>query len=360
MRSSRLQQIFSLATCFLMLLAVAINRDYKIGGHEWGKQPAEGDSPIIRHQADGTFVVSTQELAKDIAGYGGNIPLEITVKEGHVTGIKALKNAESPDFFEKASTLFSRWTGLSMEEAIALEVDAVSGATLSSNAIIATVHRGLVYAQNEGMEDTRPASAGYREWHSPKFLCTLLVVLMGAVLPFIVRFRRYRTLQLLLNVAVLGFWSGSFISYSLLVNYLSNGVHLATALISVLLLAVAFLFPLFGKKGHYCAWVCPLGALQELAGKSVKRKLRIPPRTLKFLNYFRDGLWAVLMLMMWTGVCFSWMDYELFTAFLFRQAPVAVVVIAVAFVLLSCVVNRPYCRFVCPTGCFIRLSQNIK
>lgn len=357
MRNSKLRQVFSLITCFLMLLAVAINREQKILGYELNKQQDESDSPITR-KTDESVVIFTKELAKDISGYGGDIPLEITIKDGKITNIKALRNAESPDFFEKANSLFSHWIGLSIEEALKQEVDAVSGATLSSNAIIMTVHRGLEYVQNEKSNEIQTTFVDYSNWYSPKFLCTIFVILMGSILPSVIQFHHYRTIQLALNVIILGFWSGSFISYSLLVNYLSNGVHIATASISILLLAIAFLFPLFGKKGYYCGWVCPLGSLQELAGKSFKYKYRISPRLLKFLNYFHDGLWAILMLIMWTGIYFNWMNYELFTAFLFQQT--SVVIIAIIFVLLSCVVNRPYCRFVCPTGCLLRLSQNIK
>lgn len=64
------------------------------------------------------------------------------------------------------------------------------------------------------------------------------------------------------------------------------------------------------------------------------------------------------MLAMWSGVWFSWMDYELFAAFLFDRAPYVLTVVAVAVVILSVFVNRPYCRFICPTGSLFKISQN--
>lgn len=293
-------------------------------------------------------------------GFGGNTPLEITIKDGRVEAVTPLPNAETPEFFNKVkeSSLLSRWTGLTQEEALDLKVDAVSGATLSSNAVIRNMQAGLRYFARTPQEQNEITNTGL--YLSPKFFCTVLVILTGSLLPFWVHFPHYREVQLLLNVGVLGFWSGTFISYSLLVNYLSNGMNLYTALIPMLLLVVAFLFPLFGKQSHYCTWLCPLGSLQELMGRSVKRKWKISPRALPWLNRFRDGLWMVLMLLMWSGVCFEWMDYELFTAFLFHQASYVVIGVAIGFVLLSCVVMHPYCRFVCSTGCLLRNSQNIK
>lgn len=360
----KLKQLVRLLTCLLMVLAVAINRDRKMFGYELDSKPQEMNEAVT-WKADGTMVIATKEIAKDIKGYGGSTPLEISVRDGRVTGIEALRNAETPEFFDRitADGMLDKWTGMTLEEARTAEVDGVSGATLSSDAVIATVRRGVEFAAaQEGVAPVGTnAWADIRKaWTSPKFLCALLVVIAGCILPLFVRSRRYRTMQLALNVLVLGLWSGTFLSYSLMVNYLSNGVNLLTTVIPLLLLTVAFLFPLFGRKGHYCAWLCPLGSLQELAGKSVKRKWRISPRVLYGLDWFRNGLWAVLMLLMWSGVFFRWMDYELFTAFLFRQASPVVIGIVATFILLSCVVQRPYCRFVCPTGNLFRISQNIK
>ena len=78
------------------------------------------------------------------------------------------------------------------------------------------------------------------------------------------------------------------------------------------------------------------------------------PRLSKALTTFRRVLWGVLMALMLTGTWTAWMDYELFTAFLYTSAPIAVTVIAALFLVLSVWVPRPYCRFVCPTGTLIR------
>ncbi len=81
---------------------------------------------------------------------------------------------------------------------------------------------------------------------------------------------------------------------------------------------------------------------------------------MKALNRFNELLWAALMLLMITGVWFDWMDYEPFSAFLFTTASPIVIGVALAFVALSVFIPRPYCRFVCPTGCLFRLAQTNK
>ena len=215
------------------------------------------------------------------------------------------------------------------------------------------MQRGLAYAAKANIQ--------HDIWQdfdlSAKAIAGLLVALMAAIVPLFVKNRRYRTVQQLLNIAVLGFWCGTFINYSMLISYLSNGINVVALLTPVVLLVTAFIYPLFGKKTYYCTHVCPFGSLQELAGRCVGYKLKIKPQTAKRLNVLRQVLWAVLMLCLWTGVWFDWIDYEPFSAFIFQSASWIVIAIAVVFVLLSTVVMRPYCQFVCPTGTLLKYAQ---
>ena len=42
---------------------------------------------------DGSVRLNTTELGKDIIGYGGTVPLEITLENGKVKSVKALENS---------------------------------------------------------------------------------------------------------------------------------------------------------------------------------------------------------------------------------------------------------------------------
>ena len=194
-----------------------------------------------------------------------------------------------------------------------------------------------------------------------KTIACIIVILGGALLPLWFKGKGFRLLQLLLNVAVLGCWCGTFVSYSLLANYLSNGVvNWISAIAALLFIVVALIFPLFGRSRHYCMWLCPLGSAQELLGKIVKKKPKLSPKTLKTLSLVRWSLWSLLMLLMMTGIWAEWMDYELFSIFIFHQASWLVVVLSIIFAVLSFFVQRPYCRFLCPTGCLLQTLENKK
>jgi uncharacterized protein with FMN-binding domain len=342
-----------------MIVAVSINRDHRVFGHELSSRPSKV-AKVVKNDVqqvldDGTVVVNTSSIGKDIEGYAGAVPLKVYIKSGRVEKIEALQNSESPDFFNRARAgLFDKWIGKSVEDAQQTNVDAVSGATYSSKAIIANVQRALQYAAKNPVK-TSPLS---KLELSPKFFVSLIVVLMAALLPFFVHNRRYHTIQLILNVVVLGFWCGTFISYPLIVGYVSNGVNIWTSIVPVIMLIIVFVYPLFGHKQYYCTNVCPFGSIQQLASICTKKKIVMKPRTIRTLDYIRQGIWAILMLCLWTGVWFKWMDYEFFTAFIFQSASVAVIVLAIVFVLLSFVVVRPYCRFVCPTGTLVKYSES--
>lgn len=362
-------RLLSLVVVMLVLSAAAILRDGRIFGHDLRQthaavaSVAQG-SDTLSVQPDGTFVVNTRVLAKDVQGYGGPVPLKIHIdKDGRLTAIEAEPNAESPDFFDRAKELFSRWQGKTIDEAMAEDVDAVSGATFSSKAIIRNVQRGLAYAKQHGLAD---GGKGAQKESAERTVATgwtlgsivaLIAVLLGAVVPLFTNNRRLHLVQLVVNVVVLGLWTGTFVSYTLFLRLFAGGVSLSaigTLAAPLLMLIVALLYPLAGRSGHYCAHVCPFGSAQELAGKLSRRKLRITPRMLRVLTALRNLLWGVLMALLLTGTCTAWIDYELFTAFIYSSASVWVIVLAMLFLVLSVWVPRPYCRFVCPTGALMK------
>ena len=392
-RKGFVARLLSLVVVVLILAAAAILRDGRILGHDLREahEAKALKNDTLEVTPDGAFVVNTKPLAKDVQGYGGPVPLKIHIKDGRVAAVEAEPNAESPDFFNRAKELLNHWQGKSVDEALAEEVDAVSGATFSSRAIIANMQRGLAYAKQHGQwgEDGsvgalgtsappivggEDGSVGALGTSAPPIvgsggnsvgaletgaspIVALVVVLLGAVVPLFYNNRRLHLVQLAVNVVVLGLWTGTFVSYTLFLRIFAGGVSLSAigALAApLLMLIVALIYPLAGRSGHYCANICPFGSAQELAGKLSRRKLRITPRVLKLLSVLRNLLWGVLMALLLTGTCTAWIDYELFTAFLYSSASVWVTVLAALFLVLSVWVPRPYCRFVCPTGALIK------
>lgn len=349
-------RIAAFIACFMLMMVIPITRYHHIFGIDMSKK--EGEVATVSSAPDGATVVNTTELGKDVRGYAGPVPVEVSFKDGRITKIDILQNDETPEFFGAVlnAGITERYIGLTPTEAAALKCDAVSGATYSSNAVIANIRIAASYAMDEshGVMRQQP-QLDY------KFYLTLAIILAGCIIPLFVRNKKYRVVQLLLNVIVLGFWSGTYLCYSLMVTYMGYGLGVFVVAIPVILMLVAaFIYPIFGRPNHYCNWICPYGSLQELLGKLVPAKVRLSKTALKRMAVFRDVLWFVLMWLLWTGLWFDWMDYEPFAAFFIRSAGPVVLGIAGGFLLLSLVIQRPYCSFVCPTGTLFKLAEGRK
>lgn len=355
-------RFLSLFVVIFILSAAAVICNGKL----WGKNIAAtqaDDVTVARNDTltvspDGSMVINTTYLASDVSGFRGAVPLKIYVDaDGIITNIEALPNSETPRFFERASALLSEWKGKTVNDAQAADIDAVSGATFSSKAIIENVKRGLDYVQTVAPDKISAAKSKSSVSIDYYAIAAVVVALLGAVLPLFVKSKVWRDIQLALNVIVLGAWTGTFVSYALLIRVFSDGVNAGNILAmsaSLIMVFVALVYPLFGRQGYYCANICPFGSAQELVGKITAGKLHLSNGVVTALASFRNILWGILLVLLLTGVWTSWVDYELFTAFIYSSAPVWITVAALVFLVLSVFIPRPYCRFLCPTGALIK------
>lgn len=97
---------------------------------------------------DGMTVVNTTELGKDVVGYVATTPVKIYIKKNKVVKVEALKNQETPKYFVKVKKqLMDKWNDKKVSDAAKMQVDGVTGATFSSDAVIKNVQLGLDYYQ---------------------------------------------------------------------------------------------------------------------------------------------------------------------------------------------------------------------
>ncbi|MBE6271067.1 MAG: FMN-binding protein [Prevotella ruminicola] len=95
---------------------------------------------------NGMTVINTTTLGKDVQGFLGATPLKIYIQKNKVVKIEAMKNQETPKYFLKVKKhLLDKWNGMKVKDAKKMKVDAVTGATYSSKAVIENVKLGLDY-----------------------------------------------------------------------------------------------------------------------------------------------------------------------------------------------------------------------
>lgn len=287
--NSSFAKFTALIAVFCILASIAIIRDGRIFSYAIYPTRTLHDNTVQAedNNASGQRVINTTEAGKDITGYNGTVPLLIYVSGQHIDSVRALPNQETPNFFKRASKLLHSWDGMSINEAADAKVDAMSGATYSSNAITGNFKAGLATIEKT---DASAPSPDPWQWAAP-YIFALIVALSAAVLPLFIKNKTYRLIQQVMNVGVLGFWTGTFLDYSVFLRVFSAGLPFTMASILTLLLFVtAFVFPLFGKANHYCAWVCPFGSLQELIHKEPAPRLQLTPAIIKGMATFRNIL----------------------------------------------------------------------
>ena len=317
----------------------------------WNVRSSEGSQAML-----GT-VISTDPYAHADQGFAGPTPLYIYLDgQGKVCQIVAADNADTPHLFNNAfSHITPQYVGKTAEEATQVKVDAVTGATFSSRAIIANVQKSLAsYSSASASADKAPAIG----WG--KGIAVVIVLLLGAGISLLFRGNRpLRVVQLVLNVLVLGFWCGQFLSLSLLRGWIANGIDVGATWPTLLVLIVAIAMPLIKNKHYYCTWICPYGSLQELTSRLPFPKIHCSAAVYRWMSRVRMTVFCLLMLLLWAAF---WggevLDYEPFTAFLFTTAMPAVIILAAAFVLASCFVPRLWCRSLCPMGQLLDFAED--
>jgi len=101
----------------------------------------------LKKESDGTVVVNTTTLAGDVDGYNAATPVEIYIKKNKILKVEMLKNQETPKYNARVKkSLLARYEGMKITKGKPVpEVDGVTGATFTSNAVKENVKRGVDY-----------------------------------------------------------------------------------------------------------------------------------------------------------------------------------------------------------------------
>lgn len=314
---------------------------------------------VTQNGEEAGIVVCSRTLAPKAEGFAGPTPIYIYVRaNGEIAALASGENDDTPDFYLRAEEkLFAAYRDMPAGQATQAAPDAVTGATFSSNGIIAHVRAAAAHAAKGELSGAPGAPA--IGW--PRTIAALAVVILSLVVA--VRFRGVKWLRLLtlaLNVAVLGFWTGQYLSFSLVRGWARSGFDFLAALPAILILLVAIIAPFLGRPRHYCTWVCPFGSLQELAYRLPGPKIHVSAKAFRIMSYVRIGFLSLLLFLLWNGLGKAIVDHEPLAALQPAGAPLDVILIAAAIILLGIFVPQPWCRCLCPMGSLLSLAEDGK
>lgn len=301
-----------------------------------------------------TEVLYSSELAPKVAGYGGAIPTVIGVDaEGIIKDIKFLKNGETAEFFQQIldSGITAKWVGKSMQNAASTKVDAVTGATMSSEGLIKTINTTLNARLGNKVDGDTLSHADIIKALSISFIGILGLISFFAPK----RVKDYKTSIAFLTIAILGVWQGSMLSVAKMSSWLLGGVPNVVEIPLFLIFLAAILLPLFTGKNFYCYYMCPFGASQDLMARSIKLNIKV--KIAKWLNHARIVILLMCFMLLIMGLGAHVADLEPFSAFKPEFAPLSAIIIFVTALVVSTFIPRAWCRFFCPCGAFLDLFK---
>src|SRR5690606_4194143 len=156
-----------------------------------------------------------------------------------------------------------KWQGVSLEEAMELQIDVISGATHTSNAVISGVRQTASSVMGSGASVVTET----RLWTRIKDILFLSLMLLSLVMAYRKGMAKYRIIYMFLVLVVMGLILNNALSVQLLNGWLLDGfswrANWQGSVIFILALSISF----NGKRKFYCNYLCPMGALQELTNR---------------------------------------------------------------------------------------------
>ncbi|MFV0291182.1 MAG: 4Fe-4S binding protein [Mangrovibacterium sp.] len=286
-------------------------------------------------------------------GYNGDVPLFIAISpDEHITQIVLLANQESEEFMGTVidAKLFEAWNGMPIDSlAPQKQVDAVSGATFSSSAIIVGVQQTISsYLQIKHEQGIN--------WAKIIQLLAVCALISSALIQlFSTRFKGFYYYHLVLVFLIMGLWLKKMFSIELFFAWLGSGIPWQSNAEMFIILLLTLLMSMAGKRNFYCNYLCPMGAIQLLVSKISPFKKKQFPKQLLSIDLrliYLCFIWSILLI----GISLPLGNMEPFIAFIYHVASWSMICFGLLFVVLSLFFNRPWCAL-CPTGCALNITK---
>ncbi len=323
-----------------------------------------------------SLTLSTIPTAREVRGFGGPINLLVSITEdGTIRGVQLIESDETPSYLVGIEPWLMGLAGRSIVGPLTNEVDALTGATITCNAITRTLERtGQVIAGPLlGIDPQQRAPARKRDG-TGVFLDSRLVVLIGLTMVFVWSFyhrsRAARILCLATSFAVLGLYLNAPFTALDAAGLLAGEIPALDTVwrVAFLLLTIG-ISVLWGQA--FCGYLCPFGALQEFIAIPRLRRRASPglERAGRYLKFVLLAVLLCLFLITSETVWFSFSPLQhFFSQFaIHRLSDWPGDRITLPVLLLSAVVLfgsmfyfRFWCRYLCPAGAALAVGNRIR
>ena len=298
--------------------------------------------------------IESTEIIKNIRGYAGDINIGVIInKDGSLASVHHISSKETESYLQKIKNagFYEQFEQVSLLNG-RQEVDAVSGATLTTEAISKTVsaivQKGIPEPIDNYAETNNVVTFSVEALLNKIWILHVVVIFLMLLYGFQKFFKKSKKQVLILcalSVIYIGFFlNNSFTYISFIHPFVGTSVSSLVGLYSLMVLLGA----IWGKN-TYCKYVCPFGNIQVLLN-------HISP--IKKQKFFISNKWikrirAAIAVILFAGILLglrSWSNFELFPDLFGLQVASLWFIVSVITVLTTMVYPMIWCRLLCPTG----------
>jgi len=311
---------------------------------------------LVKENKKTKFVyLESTGIIHNIRGYGGEINVGIFIdSEGFISQVEHISSRETESYLAdiKKAGFYEQFSKVSLSKGTQ-EIDAVSGATLTSQAIARTVSElanmatpdPLVNYSEVNEVNTFSLSALLNQAWIIHAVVIFLMFFYG-IQKWFKKSKKHVLVLNLLSVIYIGFFlNNSFTYISFIHPFIGTTVSSFVGLYSLMVLLGA----IWGKN-TYCKYVCPFGNAQRLITRfnplKTQRKFFISN---KWVKRIRAALTVILMAGVLLGLR-NWSNYELYPDLFGMSFLTVWFAVAVLTILATMVYPLIWCRLLCPTG----------
>lgn len=309
---------------------------------------------IIEQEGSRFVYLESAEVVHGIHGYSGPINVGVVINsDGTTHSVHHVASKETESYLNRIASrgFYSQMKDMKLSGEH--QIDAVSGATLTTEAVAHTASELISLASPEPLvtlseiDEMNP----FQVHATLSNIWILHAIVIGLMFFYGIqkRWRKSKRGMLILSilsVIYIGFFlNNSFTYVSFIHPFVGTSV---SALVGIYALFV--LLGVIWGKNTYCKYVCPFGNAQRLA-------MRITPKkwTAKFFlsNKWVGRIRNAIALVLIGGVILGmrgWSNYELFPDFFGMEFLSMWFIIAAGTVFLTVRYPMLWCRLLCPTG----------
>jgi len=303
-----------------------------------------------------TFIyIESTGIVKHIKGYAGKIDVGVFVDEkGNIIQVNHIASRETKSYLAniKKAGFYNEFKNISLTKGTQ-EVDAISGATITSKAIAKTVSSLLEKSTPNPISNYVEINKLNTFNLSAKLDKTWILHSIILFLMFLFSFQKWKkktkksvTILSLLSIIYIGFFLNNSFTYITFIHpFVGTSVSSLVGLYALFVLLGA----IWGKN-LYCKYICPFGNIQRIIIKinplKSSRKFFLSN---KWIKRTRTSFSIILITGVLLGVR-NWRNFELFPD-LFGLSTITIwTLISFITILTTLIYPMLWCRLLCPTG----------